>query len=237
MKQWADYLPRSARKKECLCEAKYRHLLFTLCFFSLLALMMHWLHLHVFATGWKVFMFALCPLPSGSSRSFWTERWRWRPRSSGWEDMYKNQYKIHQWWRKTSLEFVCPVSHGMVFVFAGSPWRPRASRTIWQAWQAGEWTHWPSARSSCSLYVCVCAHMLLCGCLYLWPLFKYWEAYFQFNKQLLDMCLKACAPSNPRINGRARNLSENARIGGKRFWTWAQRVSRCRAKRLDLIAC
>lgn len=30
------------------------------------------------------------------------------------------------------------------------------------------------------------------------------------------MCLKACAASNPRINGgRAHNLSENARMGEK----------------------
>lgn len=165
MKQWADYLLRSARKK-CLCEAKYRHLLFTLCYFFPPSPCIHWWCMDYictfFATGWKVFMFAFCPLPSGSSRSFWTERWKWRPRSSGWEDMYKNQYKIHQWWWKTSLEFVCPVSHGMVFVYAGSPWRPRASRTIWQTWQAGEWTHWPSARSSCSLCVCVCVLTCLC---------------------------------------------------------------------------
>lgn len=98
-------------------------------------------------------------------------------------------------------------------VCTGSAWCPGAFGTTWQSWQEGEWTRWPATLSLCS----VCAHMplclLLCGCLYLWPLLKRWEAYFQFNKQLLDMCLKACAASNPRINGRAANLSENAKMG------------------------
>ena len=77
--------------------------------------------------------------------------------------------------------------------------------------------------SHCSVCVYVCVHshasvfivvcVSLCGCLYLWSLLKCWEAYFQSNKQLLDMCLKACAASNPRINGRPVNLSENAKTG------------------------
>lgn len=104
-------------------------------------------------------------------------------------------------------------------VCTGSPWHPRASRTNWQSWQKGERTQWPGPLWLPCVCVCVCSHasvfVVVCaslyGCLYLWPLLKRWEAYFQSNKQLLDMCLTAYAAFNPRINGRPVNLSENAK--------------------------
>lgn len=52
------------------------------------------------------------------------------------------------------------------------------------------------------------------------------------------MCLKACAPSSPRIYGWAVNLSENAKMGklavdvGRNYYHGAVTF---RAKRLDLI--
>lgn len=78
--------------------------------------------------------------------------------------------------------------------------------------QASGWVN--SLTSSTRTAVCVCACMplcLLCGCLYLSSLLSSWEAYFHSNKQLLEMCLKACGSSNLRINGWAVNLSENAK--------------------------
>lgn len=167
----------------------------------------------------SVHVWFVLSLSSGSSWCSWTERWRRRPRSSGEKEV------MLLFWMEKNCPSLAAVAHirGHCIGSSVTKWSsclhrvPVVSRGL-QDKLAKLARGWVNSMTCHTLTLqCVCAHMplclLLCGCLYLWPLLKRWEAYFQFNKQLLDMCLKACAASNPRINGRAANLSENAKMG------------------------
>lgn len=147
--------------RECVYLAKYRHLLFVL---DIAFLTPHVAN----CVSHRLNEMDKCLncrfLSLGSTWLSWTERWKWRPRSSGETELRPpidaekcllTSYCMPHLRLETLLVIMWSSC-----VCTGSSWCSRACRTKWKTWQEGEWTQWPAVCVWLYVLSCLCVHCL-----------------------------------------------------------------------------
>lgn len=231
--RWLIFLKMDAQK-QCLSEDKHRHLLFTLCYFPLCPVAACATVSRVFKAKYDRFVLSLFRV------SLVLVDWKVRV-----ETMVLRWVRHDDWAHRSITSDWRPNSRLPVLLFirwSSSLQGPRGVQgPQGQLGKPGKRVSELSdlVHSHCAVWVCSHASVFIAVWVFvLVATAQMLRSLLPVRQTMLDMRLKACAAFNPRINGRALNLSENARVGKPALDVGTASVtlqSVFRAKCLDLI--